>query len=293
MLQTLENMIIFLFDVDGVIAETPHEEAWKAAAVKWGIIPASYDFTQFYAAHVAGEPGVAGALNILAQLHEENKQTYYEKENVTNPSEKEKVAEKFRDPVKQRYLDEFIANEQFRVFEDTAKIIFRAKSEGIPIGAVSSSENAEAILKKINAVNLASKLGLSYKPASDDPSFYSVFETTTLGVKSYWHNAKIQKLHHYALARGMLLEASRRKGFNSIPYAIVFEDAPKGIAAISPYDFCCIGISRKSTSGVQLASKQDLFAAGAKLAYTEAELKNIGYAQLRPAIIGIIPVDVK
>ena len=53
--------LAFLFDVDGVIAETPHEQAWRDAALEWGIIGPAFDFTRFYADHVAGEPGNTGA----------------------------------------------------------------------------------------------------------------------------------------------------------------------------------------------------------------------------------------
>ncbi len=289
-LPRLEDRVIFLFDVDGVIAETPHEEAWKAAAVEWGIIPEDFSFTLFYAKHVAGEPGITGARNILGLLREGAKPTYYEREGITDTHKRDESAEQFRNPAKQKYLDGYIADGNFRVFDDISKIILGAKNAGIPVAAVSSSENSEAILKSINAIELAKRVKVPYTPARKDASLYDVFNTTVLGAITHWHGAKVEKINHYAMAYGKLLGKIDRK---EIPYAVVFEDAPKGVAAVSQLGFYCIGISRNSTSGVTLASKEDLFRTGAKLAYAENELKHIGYKQLRPAIIGIIPMEVK
>ena len=41
------NNIAFMFDVDGVIAETPHEEAWKDASIEEKIITEEFNFTPF------------------------------------------------------------------------------------------------------------------------------------------------------------------------------------------------------------------------------------------------------
>ena len=34
--------------LDGVIAETPHEESWKEAAIEYQLIGKYFDFTPFY-----------------------------------------------------------------------------------------------------------------------------------------------------------------------------------------------------------------------------------------------------
>ena len=68
MVTELAKQIIFLFDVDRVIAETPHEQAWKAAAIEWGIIDETFDFTSFYAEKIAGEPGEVSTYQILNEL---------------------------------------------------------------------------------------------------------------------------------------------------------------------------------------------------------------------------------
>ena len=68
-----------MFDVDRVIAETPHEQAWKAAAIEWGIIDETFDFTSFYAEKIAGEPGEVGAYHILNELKTTIGKSYFEK----------------------------------------------------------------------------------------------------------------------------------------------------------------------------------------------------------------------
>jgi len=55
-------IIATLWDFDGVIVFTPHEEAWRLVALKYGII----DFTsEFYHKYVSGRPRYEGARAIL------------------------------------------------------------------------------------------------------------------------------------------------------------------------------------------------------------------------------------
>ncbi len=278
MVNKLAEQIVLLFDVDGVIAETPHEQSWKAAAVEWGIIDDRFDFTAFYAEKIAGEPGEVGAYHILSELKATTGKSYFEKHGITDKAEKVEEAKEFRDPIKRNYIDQFIKGGQFKAFYDIGRIILEAKNAGISIGAVSSSEMAQTILKSISALEIAQTVGVPYTCTNADDSLYAVFDSTALGTKTQWHNIAIDKHHHYCYARGMLIEARKRTqrcGEGNIPYVIVFEDAPKGINAISPIDFYCIGISRTSSSGVQLATKHKLIDAGAIIAYDGDELKNI------------------
>ena len=283
MITKLAEQIVLLFDVDGVIAETPHEQAWKAAAVEWGIIDETFDFTSFYAEKIAGEPGEVGGYHILNELKTVIGKSYFEKHGIADEAERITKAKEFRDPVKKHYVDRFIEDGRFKAFYDIGRIVLEAKNAGISIGAVSSSEMAQTILKKISALQIAQEVGVPYTCPNGDDSLYAIFDSTALGTKTQWHNIKIEKHHHYCYARGMLIEARRRarryRGEDT-PYVIVFEDAPKGIRAISPIDFYCIGISRMSSSGVQLASKNELVGVGAVIAYDGDELKNITLNEL-------------
>ena len=78
---------------------------------------------------------------------------------------------------------------------------------------------------------------------------------------------------------------------HSAPHVVVFEDAPKGISAVSNLGFYSVGISRKSTSGLELASKKDLREAGATIVLNEKELASLSYKDLFAQINTAISLD--
>jgi beta-phosphoglucomutase-like phosphatase (HAD superfamily) len=271
--------LAFMFDVDGVLAETPHEEAWKAAALEWGIITPDYDFTAFYARHVAGEPGIIGAHAILSQIPVDCGVSYFEANNLHDRAKKEHDARQFRDYCKQKHLEAMISAGKFRVFDDTAGLALRLRNDRYPLCAVSSSENARSILHKIGIEDIMRRTGIPLQSAGKTTDLYSIFDACVLGTQTHWHNQPAEKLNHYCYARGVLL-GSLGIHKTDIPHVVVFEDAVKGIAAISPYDFICVGISRLSASGARLATKEELLRAGAALAYDEADLREKDYSTI-------------
>lgn len=281
-----KNEIVYLFDVDGLIAETPHEEAWCRAAVEWGIISPNFNFTHFYAEKIAGEPGISGAKNILSYLRQNNGPTYFERENINDSDQMKQIASEFRSPVKQKYLEEMIAQGEFKIFYDIAKIILRLKLDSIPIAVVSSSENAEGILKKVKITELSKNLGITYPVTDSSMNYIDLFETNALGAISYWKGFPIEKANHYAMAYGKLLE---KLNLEESPYVVVFEDAPKGISAVSSLGFFSVGVSRKSKVGNDLATKEELLDAGASLVFNEQELSEISYKELTVKISNLLP----
>jgi beta-phosphoglucomutase-like phosphatase (HAD superfamily) len=284
-----EKQLLFLFDVDGLIAETPHEEAWKQAAVEWGIIAPEFNFTPFYAEKVAGEPGETGAMNILERLRQGDGPTYFQREGISDERARLQAAVRFRDPVKQKYLDRRIAGGEFKVFDDIGRMLLLAKLDRIPVAAVSSSENAAGILAHISLNALCERTGVDYPLCSEEANLHTLFDTTALGVITHWHGVRVDKINHYAMAYGKLLEASHANiGVECTPHAVVFEDAPKGIAAVSRLGFLTVGVTRKSSSGVELASRESLMRAGAELTYTEEQLGGMDYERLKEDILRLI-----
>ncbi len=234
--------IFFLFDVDGVIAETPHEKSWKEAAVNWNLINNDFNFTDFYVKSVAGIPGLRGAEIILENF------SYFQKNKISTQSEKERKAKEFRE-VKQGFLEKNLSEGNFKIFEDMQSLIYSAKKESIPIAAVSSSENAERILKKIG--------------------LFDIFDSTTLGAVK--HRAPKKDIL-YAFAFGQLYGKLQ---LTPLPTPIVFEDSPTCISELNKINYFCVGISRKG-----LASKEELFRAGANLSYDEFDLTYKKYAEI-------------
>lgn len=233
------SKIALLFDVDGVIISTPHENSWRNSALKWELIPKNFDFKTFYQKYVAGIPGLKGAETIL------EKTNYYKTHSITSQKEKEKMAKELRE-LKQQFLDEYIDKGEFNLFEDIIQIVKGSKKDGIPVAAVSASENAERILK--------------------EAELYDLFDSVTLGAISHRIN---KKEHLYAFAFGKLCGNLR---FDSPPYPIVFEDADKAIKSVRNLGYGCIGIARTN-----LTTPSSLIKKGADIAYDEVTLKEKGY----------------
>lgn len=240
---------ILMFDVDGVIGDTPHEEAWRLACQEWGIDTCG--FTQFYASYVSGEPAITGSYNILSYLNN----SYFKTNNITDEHEKMDIAKTFKNPVKQRYVDDLISKGKLNIYEDILNIIINAKKNGYNVMAVSASDNAKSILAKFNILDL--------------------FHTTALGINAHW-NTTIEKVNHYAMAYGKLLHHINQESAD----VIVFEDAPKGVRAASSLGFRCIGVSRKS-DGKDITTKEELISAGAKVALDEKELNQFKIEELK------------
>ncbi len=231
--------LAFLFDVDGVIAEIPHEKSWRKASLEWKLIKEGFDFTQFYQKNIAGIPGLSGAKIILDLTG------YYQKNKIIVEKEKEEKAMEFRN-LKQKCLDEYLDLGDFRLFEEVVSIIKDAKKNKIPLAAISSSENAEKILKKTN--------------------IYEIFNSTTLGAISH----KVSKKEDlYILCFEKLCKKLNLKK-SLLP--IAFEDADKAISAVKTLNYFCIGIARQG-----LATPESLIRNGADLAYNEKNLKERGY----------------
>ena len=257
---TLIENIALLFDVDGVIAETPHEESWKQAAVEWNIIPDAFHFTPFYVDHVSGEPGLTGAYRILALLRGCGGRTFFSDYSKDEPARIAKT-NSFRDR-KQQIMDEHITRRHFRPFKDVVDIVTAARKDDIPIAAVSSSENAESVLCAMR---------------EDNQSLLNVFNARALGAIRHWR-VPVDKSHHYAMAYGKLLGALYPRYHDSFfPKVVVFEDAPRGIEAITKLGFIGVGISRVSSTGAVLATPQRLRQAGARLVYIGSQLAEAGY----------------
>ena len=233
------NKLVFLFDIDGVVAETPHEESWRETAIEYGLVEKDFNFKEFYQKSVAGIPGIKGAEAILEE------RGYFRQKNIFDVLEKEKEAIKFRE-LKQKILEKHLEQGNFKVFSDIINVIIEAKNNKIPVVAVSSSENSEKILKR--------------------SGIYYLFDAHVLGAIK--HRVK-NKEELYVLAFGKLLE---KYNYDEIPYAVVFEDADKVIESIKKTGYKCIGIARAG-----LATPESLVLKGADIAYNEAELRQKGF----------------
>ena len=120
-----------IFDVDGVLLDSPHEHAWRDALQ--GFADPSHFTPKLYETEVAGKPRMAGALAALAAL------------GVKDP---ERQAALYAER-KQKRLEELIRDGQFSAFPDALRFVEAAAARKLPMAAASSSKNANGMMKAV------------------------------------------------------------------------------------------------------------------------------------------------
>lgn len=120
-----------IFDVDGVLLDSPHERAWREALQ--GFTDPERFTTEIYQAHVAGKPRLSGALSVL--------------EALGVPDAKQKAfayAER-----KQQRLEELIYAGDFAAFPDALRFVQAVHALGWPMAVASSSHNANDMMRLV------------------------------------------------------------------------------------------------------------------------------------------------
>ena len=126
--KSLVTKVGFLWDIDGVIADSPHENAWRVTAMKepWNVDELSSDF---YFAHVASRPRYEGGHNILEM------KGVYKRLGVKTAADKEALLEKYCSE-KNKLIRDLIEAGKFGLFSDAISLLLRAKSMRIKQAAV-------------------------------------------------------------------------------------------------------------------------------------------------------------
>jgi beta-phosphoglucomutase len=131
-----------IFDVDGVLVDSPHERAWREALAGFAD-PARFT-TAFYEAYVAGEPRLDGARAALERL------------GVPNAAVR---AEEYAE-AKQVLIERLIAQGSFHAFPDAVRLAAALHAAELKLALASSSKNADAILRQIKSPNGATLMSL-------------------------------------------------------------------------------------------------------------------------------------
>ncbi|MCC6003486.1 MAG: hypothetical protein LM590_04020 [Thermofilum sp.] len=156
-------MIAFVWDFDGVVAETPHEKAWELACKKCGISGFSHDF---YSKHVSGRPRLEGARNILAML--------------AGKEPSNSGVERFAS-LKTRIYLELLEGGEYRLRRDVISFIQQARQRGIVQVLASASKNVFRLFEIVRmreGLDLASlfDLDVSGSGASKQEVFRNAIE---------------------------------------------------------------------------------------------------------------------
>jgi len=217
-----------IFDVDGVLVDSPHEKAWRQSLTElmeshWSDIRdqtmwSPDAFTPLvYQRYVSGKPRMAGARAAL--------------DYFGVPDAEARAAEYAQ--YKQAMVVRLIEAGDFDAYPDAQRFIIAVKDAGLLVAAASSSKNANLFLRKIGLDEFAKQQGISSSSLRPGLSLLEFFDADVSG-RDFAHG----KPHPE-----MFLTAAHELGV--APHdAIVIEDAVAGVQAAKAGKMAAIGVSR-------------------------------------------------
>jgi len=231
-----------IFDVDGVLVDSPHERAWReslrelmendwrdiAAQTTWN--PESFT-PQVYQEVMSGKPRMAGALAAMQYF------------NVPDPERRSQV---YADH-KQKMVVDLIKAGEFEAYPDALRFVLVVRECGIPIAAASSSKNADLFLEQIRLDTFAEQQGLHFDFVHSGLSLKDFFDADISGrdFKQGKPNPEI------------FLTGAHELG--APPQAcFVVEDAVSGIQAAKAGGMAGLGVARADDAAMLAAAHADL-----------------------------------
>ncbi|MDQ3978568.1 MAG: HAD-IA family hydrolase [Actinomycetota bacterium] len=231
-----------IFDVDGVLVDSPHEKAWRESLRElmegnWRDVrdqttwsPGAFT-SLLYQEHVSGKPRMSGARAVVDYFRV--------------PGGEARAAE-YAD-LKQGMVVRLIEAGDFTAFPDALRFIIAVKAAGIRVAAASSSKNAGLFLRKIRLDTFAQEHGLSAPSLRPGLSLLEFFDADVSG-RDFVHG----KPHPE-----MFLAAADELGVEP-GHALVLEDAVAGVEAAKVGGMAAIGIARGDDAALLAAAGADL-----------------------------------
>src|SRR5215216_1962940 len=234
-----------IFDVDGVLVDSPHELAWRESfrmlmETEWLDIrdQTSYSPERFtpavYQQVMAGMPRMAGARAAM--------------EHFGVPDVNARV-ERYA-AGKQEHVIKLIEQGRFMAFPDALRFILAVKHMGIRVAAASSSKNAGLFLERIRLDSFAAEQRLDYGFIRDGMTLQELFDADISGRD--FPKGKPDPT--------IFLTAAQELGVRPADCFVV-EDATSGIQAAKAAGMAALGVAR-------LGDEQLLEGAGADLVVT-------------------------
>jgi beta-phosphoglucomutase-like phosphatase (HAD superfamily) len=216
-----------IWDIDGVLVDSPHEQAWRAAAARkpWSVAELS---AEFYFEHVASRPRYEGGHNILLL------KGVYERLGAKDAAEQETLLDRFCKE-KNAMIRELIAAGRFAIFEDALRLLLHAKTHGIRQAAASASKNVKAMLLRADREKLGKECAWALDLLPSFDTLYAVFDVDACGLDLGGKKAILD----YAASE-------LRKRF-ALTRFVVIEDAPSGVRAAKSSGYCAVGVLRIGT----------------------------------------------
>ena len=231
-----------IFDVDGVLVDSPHEQAWREGLQQlmeneWSDIrpQTSYAPEKFtpevYQRVMSGKPRYAGAQAVLEHF------------GMPDP---EQHGREYGDR-KQVMIVELIEASQFHAYPDALRFVLAVKDAGLRVAAASSSKNANAFLERIRLDQFAKEEGLSYGFLRPGYSLLDILDANVSG-----RDFEQGKPHPE-----IFLTAAEELG---VPpgECFVVEDAVNGVQAAKAGNMAALGLARADDEELLAGANADL-----------------------------------
>jgi len=231
-----------IFDVDGVLVDSPHERAWRDTLqelmeTQWSDVRADTTYSperftlELYQQVVSGKPRISGALAALE---------YFEVPDAATRAEA--YAE-----LKQQMVLELIEAGEFTAFPDALRFVLAVRDAGIRLAAASSSKNAGLMLGRIRLDTFAEEQGLDYAFLRPHLSLHDLFDVDISG-RDFAHGKPDPEI---------FVTAARELGL--LPReCFVVEDAVAGVEAAKAGGMAALGVARADDFELLTAADADL-----------------------------------
>lgn len=250
-----------IFDVDGVLVDSPHERAWKDSLRElmdndWAGIAdqTSWSDERFtpkvYQQVLSGKPRMSGALAALE---------YFE---VPDAAERVEAYA----ATKQTMVIKLIEAGEFEAYPDALRFVLAVRYSGIPVAAASSSKNAGLFLRQIRLDTFAARQGLHYDFLRPGLSLLEFFDVDISG-RDFAQGKPHPEIFLTGAAELGIAPA----------HCFVVEDAASGVQAAKAGGMAALGLARADDSELLAAANADLVVTS----LDEVDVAGLGEHQLR------------
>jgi beta-phosphoglucomutase-like phosphatase (HAD superfamily) len=231
-----------IFDVDGVLVDSPHEKAWRESLQElmegeWSAIRGQTAWSPgaftplVYQTQVSGRPRMSGALAALE---------YFRVPGAAARAEEYGAR-------KQAMVTRLIEAGDFTAYPDALRFIIAVKDAGLRTAAASSSKNAGPMLDRIRLDVFAHEQGISSPSLRPGLTLLHFFDADVSG-RDFAHGKPHPEM--FLTAAGELRTAPEA--------ALVVEDATAGIRAAKAGGMAAIGIARAHDADLLSAAGADI-----------------------------------
>jgi beta-phosphoglucomutase len=232
-----------IFDVDGVLVDSPHETAWRESLRElmegeWSDIrerttwsPEAFT-SAVYAAEISGKPRASGARATLEHFRVPDG----DGARLAEYSER-----------KQAMVVRLIEAGDFAAYPDALRFIVAVKDAGLRVAAASSSQNADLFLRQIRLDRFVAEQRITSSSVRSGLTLLDLFDADVSG-RAFEHG----KPHPE-----MFLTAASELGVDPAQ-AVVVEDAVAGVEAAKAGGMAALAIARGDDAEHLAAAGADL-----------------------------------